>query len=79
MVRRFGRALCLRSPARQSLRKRLEPARTVPDGPVAALMIPATLNRRAAPTGVVEDARKAPETAPVKAEAPVWGTGQMGS
>jgi len=63
MVRRFGRALCLRSPARQSLRKRLEPARTVPDGPVAALMIPATLNRRAAHTGVAEDAQKAPEPA----------------
>ena len=35
----------------------------MPDAPVAALGLPATPNRRAAHTGVAEDAQKAPEQA----------------
>ena len=58
-----------RDPARQSRPKRQDPAtgptpaRAVPQGPVAALMLPATPNRRASHTGVAEDAQKAPEQA----------------
>jgi len=58
-----------RDPSRQSRPKRPAPAtgptpaRAVPQGPVAALMLPATSNRRAAHTGIAEDTQKAPEPA----------------
>ena len=58
-----------RDPSRQSRPKRQAPAtgptpaRAVPDGLIAALILPATPNRRASHTGVAEDAQKAPEQA----------------
>ena len=58
-----------RDPSRQSRPKRQAPAtgptpaRAVPDGLIAALILPATPNRRASHTGVAEDAQKAPEPA----------------
>jgi hypothetical protein len=59
-----------RDPSRQSRPKRpapatgqSTPARAVPDGLIAALRLPATSNRRAAHTGVAEDAQKTPEPA----------------
>ena len=52
-----------RDPSRQSRPKRPAPARAVPDGLAGAFPYPATSNRRAAHTGVAEDAQKAPEPA----------------